>query len=45
MPTKRTLKTTNNESEVSENMDWTDDEAQLQLETLINIKGQKSDQD
>ena len=42
MPTKKKLKTTNNESEDSKNMVWTGDEVQLLLETLINIKSKKS---
>ena len=42
MPPKKKLKTTNNESEDSKNMVWTDDEVQLLLETLINIKSEKS---
>ena len=42
MPTKKKLKTTNNESEDSKNMVWTGDEVQLLLETLINIKSEKS---
>ena len=41
MPPKKKLKTTNNESEDSKNMVWTDDEVQLLLETLINIKSKK----
>ena len=32
----------NNESEDSKNMVWTGDEVQLLLETLINIKSEKS---
>ena len=39
---KNKLKTTNNESEDSKNMVWTDDEVQLLLKTLINIKSEKS---
>ena len=41
MPPKKKLKTTNNESEGSKNMVWTDDEVQLLLETLTNIKSEK----
>ena len=42
MPPKKKLKTTNNESEDSKNMVWIDDEVQLLLETLFNIKIEKS---
>ena len=42
MPPKKKLKTTNNESEDSKNMAWIDDEVQLLLETLFNIKTEKS---
>ena len=41
MPPKKQLKTTN-ESEDSKNMVCTDDKVQLLLETLINIKSEKS---
>ena len=41
LPSKK-LKTTNNASVDSKNMVWTDDEVQLLLETLINIKSEKS---
>ena len=39
---KKKLKTTNNESADRKNMVWTADEVQLLLETLINIKSEKS---